>query len=68
MQVAPSILTADYTVLGETLDEAIDAGIKWIHLDVMDGNWVVNKTITFGPDLSNLCAIESVKTFLSIAI
>ena len=35
--------------LGETLDEAVAAGIEWIHLDVMDGNWVVNKTITFGP-------------------
>ena len=51
MEVTPSILTADYTRLGETLDEAIDAGIEWIHLDVMDGNWVVNRTITFGPAL-----------------
>ena len=30
------------------MDEAIAAGIEWIHLDVMDGNWVVNRTITFG--------------------
>ena len=51
MEITPSILTADYTRLGETLDEAIDAGIEWIHLDVMDGNWVVNRTITFGPAL-----------------
>ena len=36
---------------GETLEEAVDAGINWIHMDVMDGNWVVNKTITFGPAL-----------------
>ena len=49
MDIAPSILTADFTELGQVLDEAIDAGIKWVHLDVMDGNWVVNKTITFGP-------------------
>ena len=49
MDIAPSILTADFTELGQVLDEAIDAGITWIHLDVMDGNWVVNKTITFGP-------------------
>ncbi|DAC42177.1 MAG TPA: ribulose-phosphate 3-epimerase, partial [Candidatus Thalassarchaeaceae archaeon] len=49
MDVTPSILTADFCKLGETLDEAIEAGINWIHMDVMDGNWVINKTITFGP-------------------
>jgi ribulose-phosphate 3-epimerase len=49
--VCPSILTADFCRLGEVADEAINAGIEWIHLDVMDGNWVVNKTITFGPAL-----------------
>ena len=46
--ITPSILTADYCELGKTMDEAIAAGIEWIHLDVMDGNWVVNRTITFG--------------------
>ncbi|MBT4059643.1 MAG: ribulose-phosphate 3-epimerase [Euryarchaeota archaeon] len=51
MIVCPSILTADFCRLGEVADEAINAGIEWIHLDVMDGNWVVNKTITFGPAL-----------------
>ena len=49
MDIAPSILTADFTELGRVLDDAIEAGINWIHLDVMDGNWVTNKTITFGP-------------------
>ncbi len=51
MEITPSILTADFARLGETLEEAVDAGINWIHMDVMDGNWVVNKTITFGPAL-----------------
>ena len=51
MQITPSILTADFCRLGETLDEAIEAGIDWLHMDVMDGNWVVNRTITFGPAL-----------------
>ena len=51
VEVAPSILTADFARLGETLEEAVEAGINWIHMDVMDGNWVVNKTITFGPAL-----------------
>ena len=51
MIITPSILTADFCELGKTMDEAIAAGIEWIHLDVMDGNWVVNRTITFGPAL-----------------
>lgn len=51
MEITPSILTADFTRLGEVLDAALEADIRWIHLDVMDGNWVVNRTITFGPAL-----------------
>ena len=51
MEIAPSILTADFSRLGDTLEEAVSAGINWIHMDVMDGNWVVNRTITFGPAL-----------------
>ena len=53
MQIAPSILTADFCELGKLMDELVSEGIDWIHLDVMDGNWVVNKTITFGPALVN---------------
>ena len=51
MEITPSILTADFSKLGKTLEEAIESGINWIHMDVMDGNWVVNRTITFGPAL-----------------
>tara|TARA_B110000459_G_scaffold191755_1_gene228217 strand:- start:380 stop:1054 length:675 start_codon:yes stop_codon:yes gene_type:complete len=56
MEIAPSILTANFCELGSVMDDAISAGIQWIHLDVMDGNWVINKTITFGPALiKNIC-------------
>lgn len=51
MQIAPSILTADFCELGKLMEELVSEGIDWIHLDVMDGNWVINKTITFGPSL-----------------
>ena len=51
MQIAPSILTADFCELGKLMDELVFNGIDWIHLNVMDGNWVTNKTITFGPSL-----------------
>ena len=45
--LAPSILTADFTRLGEDVEAAVRAGAAYIHSDVMDGRFVPN--ISFGP-------------------
>lgn len=49
MIVSPSILSADFSRLGQQLKEIEDAGAEWVHFDVFDGNFV--KNISFGPDI-----------------
>jgi ribulose-phosphate 3-epimerase len=60
-KIAPSILSSDFTILGDEVKAVEDAGADYIHIDVMDGHFVPN--ITIGPLI-----VEAVKRVTNLPL
>ena len=62
--LAPSLLAADFTKLGNEIGECVSSGIQWLHCDIMDGHFVPN--ISYGPFVVDAIRRAAPNTFLDV--
>lgn len=62
--LAPSILAADFSKLGEQIKQCTDEGIQWIHCDIMDGHFVPN--ISYGSGVVGTVREIAPEVFLDV--